>query len=119
MLQVNGQGATSAGITALNNINAAAMNATRSKMNSTMMVKFNSHPEKALSNQRSNLNKSTLLPSNMVGGINNPGNGAHLNTITQSRNPNIKMNLNIALGSNGGAGDQVNAGPGYLDHNMQ
>jgi len=50
MLQVSGQGATSAGITALNNINAAAMNATRSKMNSTMMVKFNSHPEKALSN---------------------------------------------------------------------
>ena len=70
MLQVSGQGATSAGMAALNNINAAAMNATRSKMNSTMMVKFNSHPEKALSNQRSNLNKSTLLPSNMVSGIN-------------------------------------------------
>lgn len=29
------------------------------------------------------------------------------------------MNLNIALGSNGANGDQVNAGPGYLDHNMQ
>ena len=29
------------------------------------------------------------------------------------------MNLNIALGSNGGAGDQPNSGQGYLDHNMQ
>lgn len=50
MLQVNGQGATSAGIAALNNINAAALNATRSKMNSTMMVKFNSSTEKGLNN---------------------------------------------------------------------
>ena len=105
MLQVSGQGPTSAGMTALNNINAAAMNATRSKMNSTMMVKFNQHPEKALSNQRSNLNKSTLLPSSMVTGINSSNNGTNMNTINNSRNPNIKMNLNIALGSNGGAGD--------------
>jgi len=63
MLQVNGQN-TSAGMAALNNINAAAMNATRSKMNSTMMVKFNSSTDKTI-NQRSNLNKSTLLPSNI------------------------------------------------------
>jgi hypothetical protein len=41
-----------------------------------------------------------------------------MNTINNSRNPNIKMNLNIALGSNGANGDQVNAA-GYLDHNMQ
>lgn len=48
MLQVNGQGATSAGITALNNINAVAMNATRTKMNSTMMIKFNSSTDKGV-----------------------------------------------------------------------
>ena len=84
------------------------------------MVKFNSHPEKALSNQRSNLNKSTLLPSNMVNGINNVngGQGGHLNTITNSRNPNIKMNLNLALGSNENNGNQI-ANGGYLDHNIQ
>ena len=76
MLQVNGQGATPAGMAALNNINAAALNATRSKMNSTMMVKFNSSTEKHLNQQRSNLNKSTLLPSNMASGIaNNAGTG--------------------------------------------
>jgi hypothetical protein len=31
---------------ALNNINATAMNVTRSKLNSTMMVKFNSSTDK-------------------------------------------------------------------------
>jgi hypothetical protein len=61
---------------ALNNINAAAMNVTRSKMNSTMMVKFNSSTDKVV-NQRTNLNKSTLLPNNVV----NPHN------MTNSRNP--------------------------------
>jgi hypothetical protein len=42
--------------------------ANRTKMNSTMMVKFNSSTEKGMStaNSRSNLNKSTLLPSNYV-----------------------------------------------------
>ena len=48
MVQVSGQGATSAGMAALNNINAVALNATRSKMNSTMMVKFNSSTEKSM-----------------------------------------------------------------------
>jgi hypothetical protein len=40
----------------------------RTKMNSTMMVKFNSSTEKQIDAQgvRSNLNKSTLLPSNFV-----------------------------------------------------
>ena len=84
MLSVNGAGAaqghTSAGMMALNNINAAAMNVTRSKMNSTMMVKFNSSTEKNI-NQRGNLNKSTLLPNNM------PHPGPHMNTLTNSRNP--------------------------------
>lgn len=41
-----------------------------------------------------------------------------MNTINNSRNPNIKMNLNIALGSNGANGDQVSAGGGYMDNNM-
>lgn len=48
-----------------NNINLAAMNVTRSKMNSTMMVKFGSNPDNAILNQRQNMNKSTLLPSNI------------------------------------------------------
>lgn len=51
---------------ALNNINATAMNVTRSKLNSTMMVKFNSSTENNMNmQQRSNLNKSTLLPQNV------------------------------------------------------
>jgi hypothetical protein len=87
MLQVNGQAATSAGMTALNNINNVAMNATRSKMNSTMMVKFNSSTEKSM-NQRGNLNKSTLLPNNMVAQTGNQ----HL---VNSRNPQMKMNINV------------------------
>ena len=85
---MNGQGAaTSAGMTALNNINAVAMNATRTKMNSTMMVKFNSSTEKSM-NQRGNLNKSTLLPNNVVSTTGN----AHL---VNSRNPGMKMNINV------------------------
>ena len=60
------QGHTSAGMMALNNINAAAMNVTRTKLNSTMMVKFNSGVEKPMNmQQRNNLNKSTLLPQNV------------------------------------------------------
>jgi len=84
---------------ALNNINAAAMNVTRSKMNSTMMVKFNSSTEKAIG-QRTNLNKSTLLPSNVV----NP------HAMTNSRNPQMKMNnLNLNIDNQFGT----------ADHNMQ
>lgn len=74
---------------ALNNINAAAMNVTRSKMNSTMMVKFNSSTEKNM-NQRGNLNKSTLLPNNVSQHQN-----THMNTINNSRNPTMKMNMNL------------------------
>ena len=53
------------------------MNVTRSKMNSTMMVKFNSSTDKTI-NQRGNLNKSTLLPQNVAAHTNplntiNPG----------------------------------------------
>ena len=45
------------------------MNATRTKMNSTMMVKFHSSTEKTIGvpGTRGNLNKSTLLPSNIAG----------------------------------------------------
>jgi len=75
-------------MTALNNINAAAMNVTRSKMNSTVMVKFNSSTDKNI-NQRGNLNKSTLLPNNIT------HQGPHMNTLANSRNPQIKMNINI------------------------
>jgi len=63
------------------------MNATRSKMNSTMMVKFNSSTEKSM-NQRGNLNKSTLLPNNMIAQTGNQ----HL---VNSRNPAMKMNIAV------------------------
>jgi len=77
---------------ALNNINAAGMNVTRQKLNSTMMVKFNSSTEKNINlQQRTNLNKSTLLPQN----VNHPP-----TIINNSRNPQMKVNM-----------DQV-------DHNM-
>ena len=103
MLQVNGQGATSAGLTALNNINAAALHATRTKMNSTMMVKFNSSTEKSM-NQRGSLNKSTLLPNN----VNQVQEGQ--DRIGNSRNPQMKVTLNIGP-------DGSNAA--ILDNNMQ
>lgn len=62
---------STSGMSALGNIqvpNMQAGAANRTKMNSTMMVKFNSSTEKGMStaNSRSNLNKSTLLPSNYV-----------------------------------------------------
>jgi hypothetical protein len=65
MLAQNSQGLASA----INNLNGQNMNATRSKMNSTMMVKFNSSTDKNIGavGTRTNLNKSTLLPSNIVG----------------------------------------------------
>lgn len=70
---------------ALNNMNVAGMNVARSKLNSTMMVKFNSSTEKNINmQQRINLNKSTLLPQN----VNTHQNQMMLN----SRNPQIKMN---------------------------
>ena len=49
------------GMQSINNMN-------RSKMNSTMMVKFHSSTEKTIGvpGARTNLNKSTLLPSNIV-----------------------------------------------------
>jgi len=90
MLPINSsqsaQGHTQAGMMALSNINAAAMNVTRSKMNSTMMVKFNSSTDKNIANNRSTMNKSTLLPSNV---------SSHYSNLNNSRNPNMKINLNV------------------------
>ena len=60
------------GIQGQNNQNLINMqsinNMNRTKMNSTMMVKFHSSTEKTIGvpGARTNLNKSTLLPSNMV-----------------------------------------------------
>ena len=53
------------GISSINNMN-------RTKMNSTMMVKFHSSTEKTIGvpGARTNLNKSTLLPSNIVNSSN-------------------------------------------------
>lgn len=68
----------------MNTIQAAAMGVARSKMNSTMMVKFNSSTEKGI-NQRANMNKSTLLPQTVT----------HQNHPQNSRNPAMKVNLNF------------------------
>lgn len=65
---------SASGMSVLGNINVPGMNhgqVNRAKMNSTMMVKFNSSTEKGINvntgaNARGNLNKSTLLPSNFV-----------------------------------------------------
>ena len=66
---------SASGMSVLGNINVPNMahgQLNRAKMNSTMMVKFNSSTEKSINvnqggaNGRSNLNKSTLLPSNFV-----------------------------------------------------
>jgi hypothetical protein len=71
----------------MNNIGPNGMAMTRGKLNSTMMVKFNSSTEKNISmQQRVNLNKSTLLPQNINTNQNNNG--------TNSRNPQIKLNGN-------------------------
>lgn len=61
------------------------MGVARSKMNSTMMVKFNSSTEKGI-NQRANMNKSTLLPQTVV-------HPTHINA--NSRNPTMKVNVNF------------------------
>ena len=59
------QGHTQAGMLHLNTLNPQSMGVARSKMNSTMMVKFNSSTEKGI-NQRANMNKSTLLPQTVT-----------------------------------------------------
>ena len=62
-MQVSGQAHNLVGMQSINN-----MNANRTKMNSTMMVKFHSSTEKNIGvpGARTNLNKSTLLPSNIA-----------------------------------------------------
>ena len=61
MLGIQGQNSNLINMQSINNMN-------RTKMNSTMMVKFHSSTEKTIGvpGARTNLNKSTLLPSNMV-----------------------------------------------------
>lgn len=77
------QGHTQAGVMHLNSLTAQSMGVARSKMNSTMMVKFNSSTEKGI-NQRANMNKSTLLPQTV-------NHSNHLNG--NSRNPAMKVNM--------------------------
>lgn len=91
------------------------MNATRSKMNSTMMVKFNSSTDKNIGavGTRTNLNKSTLLPSNIVGSsanrdtTNNTLNQGNIgitrtsnSTTVANKGGQLKLNPNI-IGNNG------------------
>lgn len=85
-------------------------------MNSTMMVKFHSSTEKSIGvpGARTNLNKSTLLPSNMansnrgevmlpqnvhIGGTQGVGNVRTSNSTNNNGN-GLKLNPNI-VGNNG------------------
>ena len=106
---------SASGMSVLGNINVPNMNhgqLNRAKMNSTMMVKFNSSTEKSINvnqgaaNGRSNLNKSTLLPSNFV--TNRIGGGA----------PNSQLDNFANMGPTGPAsvGGNVRASNG---NNMQ
>lgn len=84
------QGHTQAGVVHLNSLTAQSMGVARSKMNSTMMVKFNSSTEKGI-NQRANMNKSTLLPQTVT-------HSNHLNG--NSRNPAMKVNMGFENSQN-------------------
>ena len=68
----------------------------RTKMNSTMMVKFNSSTEKQIDAQgvRSNLNKSTLLPSNFVS---NKMQGSQMDNLVGSQNVRASNSTTMAM----------------------
>ena len=117
----------------MNSIN----NMNRTKMNSTMMVKFHSSTEKTIGvpGARTNLNKSTLLPSNIVnssnradgmmhqnihmsnvGAAGNPRTSNSTNANNNTAGPGLKLNPNI-VGNN-----RVNAqidGNSFFDKNLQ
>lgn len=111
-MQVQGNSHNLVGMQSINN-----MNANRTKMNSTMMVKFHSSTEKNINvpGARTNLNKSTLLPSNMansnradqmqmpqnvhLSGNAVPGNVRTSNS-TNNNGQGLKLNPNI-VGNNG------------------
>ena len=82
-----------------------------------MMVKFNSSTEKNIGAQgtRTNLNKSTLLPSNIVGSSANRGAETTNNTI------NIQGNLGITRTSNSttvaNKGGQLKLNPNIIGNN--
>jgi hypothetical protein len=87
-------------------------NMNRTKMNSTMMVKFHSSTEKTIGvpGARTNLNKSTLLPSNIVNSSTRAEGGmipsVHMNTNIGS-NPRTSNSTN-ANNNVGGAGLKLN-----------
>ena len=74
----------------------SAISAARQKMNSTMVLKFNQSTDKGI-NQRGNLNKSTLLPSNISQHANQQIEG-QMTTLSNSRNLQMKRNMNIDVG---------------------
>ena len=128
MMNIQGQN-NLVGMQSINNMN-------RTKMNSTMMVKFHSSTEKTIGvpGARTNLNKSTLLPSNIVnsstradGGMipnvhmNNPvgGNGRTSNSTnanTTVGGAGLKLNPNIV--GNNGLNSQMDNNP-LFDKNLQ
>ena len=107
-------------------------------MNSTMMVKFHSSTEKTIGvpGARTNLNKSTLLPSNMVNTSNRADGGmmhqnVHMSNVGQgnprtSNSTNAKNNtagtsglkLNPNIVGNNGVNGQVD-GNSLFDKNLQ
>ena len=115
----------------------------RAKMNSTMMVKFNSSSDKNPNANRGNLNKSTLLPSNFVSnriGVNTGaadnlaqigpagpqsvgGNMRSSNaTMPGANQQQLKLNSNL-VGNNavppGGYSAMAEQNPNMFDANMQ
>ena len=85
----------------------------RTKMNSTMMVKFHSSTEKTIGvpGARTNLNKSTLLPSNMVNSSNRADTmlhqNVHMNQVNTT-NPRTSNSTNAKNNANGGQGLKLN-----------
>jgi hypothetical protein len=77
-------------------------------MNSTMMVKFHSSTEKTIGvpGARTNLNKSTLLPSNMVNTSNRQDGGmmqnVHMSNVGQG-NPRTSNSTNAKNNNTAGA----------------
>jgi len=89
-------------------------NMNRTKMNSTMMVKFHSSTEKTIGvpGARTNLNKSTLLPSNMVNSTNRAEGmmvqNVHMNQVGGGTNPRTSNSTNAKNNTAGGQGLKLN-----------
>ena len=90
----------------------------RTKMNSTMMVKFHSSTEKTIGvpGARTNLNKSTLLPSNMVNSSNR-ADGMMQNVHMSNAGPGNPRTSNSTNANGGTAGNGLKLNPNIVGNN--